>query len=119
MRLPLIILSDFPRYLENILHTRYRVRSLGLAKLRNCRVNIADAGNNPVEGHCSKQGIAYYDLSGVLMNASGKHALRFAVDPHYNPFTNRVIGEYLSDFLRKTYGLEQNPAYGNTWLGEF
>jgi hypothetical protein len=109
--------EDFEQVLHLLL-ARYK-RSCQAHGCRLMVVNAADSRDNSVEEHCKRLGIAYYDLSDVLIKASGKSRLRFAVDPHYNPFANRVIGEYLSDYLHTVYGLEQNSSYRNKWLGQF
>ena len=68
---------------------------------------------------CKERGISYLDLSIVLNNASRFKPLRFEIDPHYNEFTHRVIGEYVSDYLKNKYHLEENCNYSYQFLGKF
>lgn len=63
--------------------------------------------------------IDYLDLSDVLREASNKNPLRFNIDPHYNEFTHRVIGEYVSDYLWRKYNLVRNKEYMYKWFGYF
>ena len=68
---------------------------------------------------CRDLGVKYTDLSDVLRKASNKNPLRFNIDPHYNEFAHRVIGEYVSDYLKKKYNLVRNKEYIYKWLGYF
>ncbi|MFA7294451.1 MAG: hypothetical protein WC060_03345 [Candidatus Omnitrophota bacterium] len=56
-------------------------------------------------------GIDYLDLSDVLRRASSKNPLRFNIDPHYNEFAHRVIGEAVSDYLMKKYKFINRRRY--------
>jgi hypothetical protein len=45
-------------------------------------------------------GTAVLDLSPQLRAAAAKRSIRFIYDPHYNPTTNRLIGDLLTEGLR-------------------
>lgn len=68
---------------------------------------------------CNELKIKYLDLSDMLVKASNKYSLRFNIDPHYNEFTHRVIGEYVSGYLTKKYKLAANKVFIYKWLGYF
>lgn len=56
--------------------------------------------NKLMNTYCQKTHMKFIDLSPILEKAfnQGKE-LRFKLDPHFNPFANRVIGEYLAEVL--------------------
>jgi len=68
---------------------------------------------------CRDLGVKYIDLSDVLLKASNNYPLRFNIDPHYNEFAHRVIGEYVSGYIGKQYNLVRNKGYIYKWLGYF
>ena len=53
-----------------------------------------------MRAHCARAGLPLVDPTPVLQAhyAAGQE-LRFKLDPHYNGFANRVIGEYLAEAL--------------------
>jgi|GEM_PF-2241379 len=80
-------------------------------------IDIGDELN--LQDICRQLNITYLDLSQVLSHASEKKPFTFEIDPHYNNYTHRVIGEYLSDYLKKRYGLEKSIRYTYRYLGKF
>ncbi len=74
---------------------------------------------NYIGSCCQNLNIPYLDLSDVLAQASKFKPLRFAIDPHYNEFTHKVIGEYLSGYLNDKYNLKRNKDYIHQFLGKF
>ena len=67
---------------------------------------------------CQELNITYLDLSQVLSGASKIKPLTFNIDPHYNDFTHKIIGEYVSDYLRKKYNLQKANDYVYEYLGK-
>jgi hypothetical protein len=67
-------------------------------------VHIDTAGQPYLENTCRELNIAYLDLAQVLFVASKARPLRFSIDPHYNDFTHKVIGQYVSEYIAKKYG---------------
>jgi hypothetical protein len=50
-----------------------------------------------MQTYCEKRGLPLYDLRPILQRAfDDGNELRFRLDPHYNAFGNRVIGDYLA-----------------------
>lgn len=45
--------------------------------------------------------------------------IRFEIDPHFNEYTHRVIGEYVGGYLSERYGLKRDDKYAykytNIW----
>ncbi len=54
---------------------------------------------------CRGLSIPYLDISGELSRASRPKPLKFDIDPHYNQFAHRVIGECLSEYIKAKYDL--------------
>jgi len=67
---------------------------------------------------CRELNITYLDLSQVLSRASKIKPLTFDIDPHYNDYTHKVIGEYVSDYLGKKYSLQKAKGYVYEYLGK-
>jgi hypothetical protein len=68
---------------------------------------------------CQNLNITYLDLSRVLSRASKIKPLRFGINPHYNDSTHKIIGEYVSDYLKKKYNLQKANNYVYEYLGKF
>lgn len=68
---------------------------------------------------CRDLKICFVDLSGVFSYASQIRSLRFNIDPHYNEFAHRVIGEYTGAYLQKKYNLKQNKNYTYEFFGKW
>jgi hypothetical protein len=67
-------------------------------KFRIMIANIEPSWNFQVPG--LPAGITVLDFSPQLRAAAAKRSLRFTYDPHYNPATNRLIGDLLVAGLR-------------------
>lgn len=82
-------------------------------------VNI-DYGKIPyIADFCRNLDIPYLDLSIILTRASKIRSLKFEIDPHYNEFAHRVIGEYVADYLKDRYFLQKNKNFSLSFLGKF
>jgi hypothetical protein len=76
-----------------------------------CKKNAADFilvhidTDDPLhlEDMCRDLHIPYVDVSGPLVEAAKSRPLRFRIDPHYNVFAHKVIGEYVGDYLARKY----------------
>jgi len=92
-----------------------------------CRQNMADLavvnmGSEkiaPVERTCKELGIAYLDLSDCIALASKSEQLEFPINHHYNDVYHRIVGEYVSKYLRTKYNLSENIHYHYQYLGKF
>jgi len=82
-------------------------------------INIDNHKIEYISNFCQELGIAYLDLSDVLKRASAFKPLTFDVDPHYNEFTHRTIGEYVAEYLRVKYNLQSNANYQRQFLSKF
>lgn len=82
-------------------------------------INIDTQELKLVEEYCRQNRVAYLDLSAVLTKASNFKKLRFEIDPHYNEFANRVIGEYVLNYLSDKYSLKQNSEFSSEFLNRF
>ncbi|MDD4893872.1 MAG: hypothetical protein PHW54_00965 [Candidatus Omnitrophica bacterium] len=82
-------------------------------------VNIDQSPIDYISEPCRALQIPCLDLSGALLKASKRRQLRFEVDPHYNEFTHKVIGELVGDYIQKRYSLENNKDYRYEYLGKF
>lgn len=67
-----------------------------------------DKEHSFVEKACKKLTIPYLDLRDILVAASKQRPLLFKIDPHYNEFAHRVIGENVSSYLKDKYNLRAN-----------
>jgi len=81
-------------------------------------INIDTHPISYVFDFCRKLDISYLDLSMVLSSASKLKSLRFEIDPHYNEFTHRVIGEYVANYLKDEYSLSQNKSFTYHFLSK-
>jgi hypothetical protein len=68
---------------------------------------------------CRDLNIPCVDLSVILGQASKFKRLRFEIDPHYNSFAHRIIGEYVASDLEKRYHLDKNKDFNDQYLGRF
>lgn len=76
-------------------------------KINFLAVNI-DACKIPyLTDFCYDLGIPYLDLYDILIRASNHNPLRFDIDPHYNEFAHRIIGEQVSMYIKDRYDLEK------------
>lgn len=82
-------------------------------------VYIGDDDINYINKFCQTLDIPYIDLSAVLIRASKFKPLRFGIDPHYNDFTHKVIGEYVSEYIEDKYNLKKNKDYIYEFLDKF
>ncbi len=74
-------------------------------------VNIDTQRLIDVEQYCRRRQIAYVDLNDRLREISATKSIRFNIDPHYNEFGHRVIGEYVSSYLSRNYRLTKNKDF--------
>lgn len=72
-----------------------------------------------IKGFCNELNIPYLDLSGILANTGKLESLRFEIDPHFNEFAHKVIGEYTSGYLKNKYHLEMDDNFVYHYLKEF
>ena len=72
-----------------------------------------------IKEFCKKLDIPCLDLSNIMAKAGRIKSLRFTIDPHYNSFAHRVIGEYTADYLKGRYHLKVNPEFVYRYLGRF
>ncbi len=63
-------------------------------------INMSDRKLNFVKRICKELDISYLDLSENIMRASKSEQLKLIIDTHYNDKYHRIIGEYVSDYLR-------------------
>lgn len=82
-------------------------------------VNIWQSALDNISNSCNVLRIPYLDLSDTLGIASRRLRLQFEIDPHYNEFAHKLIGEYVSSYLRDNYRLEKNRNYTYEYLGQF
>ena len=74
-------------------------------------VNMSNAKLSLVEKFCKELNISYFDLSEIVMQASKIAQLQFPIDRHYNDIYHRIVGEHVSDYLKKKYNLLYKDGY--------
>ncbi len=107
--------EQFPKVVSLILD-----RYLADCRVRRSNFVVVNMGQERLElmeKLCQEKGIAYLDLSGVLERFSHKGKLRFDIDPHYNAFTHRVIGEHVAIFFKDRYRLEPDKDFRFRYAG--
>lgn len=81
-------------------------------------VHIDIGGKLRLKDICQELNITYLDLSQVLFCASKNRPLSFKINPHYNDSIHKIIGEYVSDYLKKKYNLQKAKDYVYGYLGK-
>lgn len=79
--------------------------------LRFVVVNMGQERLELMEKLCQEKGIAYLDLSGVLDRYSREGKLRFDIDPHYNAFGHRVVGEHTALYFMNEFQLKPDKDF--------
>lgn len=82
-------------------------------------INMSTARLGSVERACKALKIPYLDLSKIITRASQSEKLDFPINRHFNDIYHRIVGEYVSDYLRKRYNLKGNSNYLYKYLGKF
>lgn len=60
---------------------------------------------------CQELGVNYLDLSDILFEASKVEPIKFNIDPHYNEFAHKIIGEHTSNYIENKYSLQKTRDY--------
>lgn len=98
----------------------FRIVSLILDRyLADCRaqgsrfvvVNMGQERLELMEKYCLEKEIAYFDLSGALGRFFREGKLRFDIDPHYNAFGHRVIGEHAALYFKDEFHLKTDKDF--------
>jgi len=74
-------------------------------------VNMDTCKIDYITDFCQDLDIFYLDLSDILTRVSKFASLRFDIDPHYNEFAHKVIGEHLSKYIKDKYDLGESKNY--------
>jgi len=82
-------------------------------------VVLIEAKEYDIAKICLQAGISCLDMREIFDRADKAHRTRFKIDPHFNRFAHKIIGEYSADFLRKKYQLHKNEKYEYQYLGKF
>jgi len=82
-------------------------------------VNMSQERLDLIERATKDLDIFYLDLSKFLAKAALSEELQFALNGHYNEIYHRIVGEYVSNYLKDKYNLKAAPGFNFRYFGEF